>query len=473
VLEAVASAHARAVGLGDEDGWLLGHGWSIDQLGGRPDGAQLARVAPGRAIALWSHDHHSRWLSERALTLAGLGPETADPPGGRLGRRADGRLDGLLHEHAASLVDRAIPPVTAAVIRSLLAGYARTLAALGVTAVHDPGEVTDDPRMERGPAMYRALAFAEALPLRVVASVREEQLGSAIDAHVGTGRSITVLDSAAPEAARRIERYRDGWLKLFADGALGSRSAALLEPYETTDPAGPPLGGPNGMLVSDRAALLRAATMAAGAGIATQIHGIGDAAVRLALDVLGGVPVQGGARHRVEHAQLVSAEDAERFASLGVAASVQPCHLITDAEPARAAWGARTARAFPLRDLDRAGALIPFGTDAPVEPPDPWRGIAIAVTRSSGSWRRGRTAFHAEQRLPLWRALRAASLDGPRSLGIADEGHLGVGARADLIVVDAAIVDEHPRPGGALEVARPSLTLLDGEAVHRSPGFDP
>jgi predicted amidohydrolase YtcJ len=149
-------------------------------------------------------------------------------------------------------------------------------------------------------------------------------------------------------------------------------------------------------------------------------------------------------------------------------ASVQPCHLVGDAVAARAAWGARTAGAFPLRSLLDAGALLAFGTDAPVEPPDPWPGIAAAVTRASGTWPADQPPFHAEQGIDTWEAIRAATR-GP-ALGIDDEGQLQPGARADLIVVDAAVVDSPL--DGALERCRPLATLLDGAVEWRDPRFD-
>jgi len=478
VLAVIAAAHARLHAGGDHDGWLVGRGWSRDQLGAWPRGVDLDAAAPGRPVALWSHDHHGRWVSPAGLAAAGIDRETSDPAGGRIGRDAAGEADGLLFEDAATLVDRAIPPPDAARLAVALRSYAAMLARLGVVGAHDPGEVTADPTMVRGPVFYRALAADGRLPLRVVASVREHQLDAALAAAVRTGRGVepggdrSTADGADPARRLLVARYRDGWLKLFADGALGSRSAALLTPYESDDPGGPPLGGPSGMLLRTRAELAAAAGRAVDAGLAVQIHGIGDAAVRLALDILGELPSVGRAHHRVEHAQLVDPADQARFAALGVVASVQPCHLVGDALPARAAWGARTAHAFPLASLDRAGAALVFGTDAPVESPDPWPGIAAAVTRASDRWPEGRPALHPEQALPLWRAVRAATRAVAESVGVEDEGHLAVGTRADLVVLPADVVDEPVRRGGALEQARPLATLIDGRIAWRDPAFD-
>jgi hypothetical protein len=489
VATALAAVDRQRRARGDRESWLLGHGWSFERLGSRPSAALLDRAADGRPVALWAHDHHSRWVSSRAVALANLADQP-DPPGGRIDRDADGRPTGILFERAAGLVDAAIPTPDGETVSAAVIAYAAELARLGVTAVHDPGGVAPDPAMIGGPTLYRSLALAGRLPLRVMACIREEQLGRAIEMGFRTGRTEAALSAAGGPASGR---YLDGWLKLFSDGALGSRTAALLEPYERGDPAGPPPGGPRGLPLHESDELAALAGRAAQAGIASQIHAIGDAAVRTVLGVLADVPHVAGAWHRVEHAQLVHPDDVARFAALGVAASVQPCHLLSDASAVRVAWGARSGHAFPLADLDRAGVLLPLGTDAPVEVPDPWRGLAAAVTRRDAAWPDD-AALHPEQALSLDRALRAACLDGPRSARLSDQGHLGVGARADLLVLPGAVfaaadtdlATRHSRRAvssgvpvssgsmaAQLGALRPLLTVLDGEPVWCAPGFDP
>ncbi len=426
VMHLIAALHEERLAAGDGDGWLLGHGWTFPALGSHPQASWLDEAAPGRPVALWAHDHHSRWLSARAIQLAGLAA-VADPPSGRIERDDDGRPTGVMYESAAALIDACIPSATLADVDWAVGAYARLLAELGVTSVHDPGGLAPDPGLHGGPLYYREMAAAGRLPLRVLASVREEQLERAIEIGFRSGRTV--------EGDER-GRYRDGWLKLFSDGSLGSRTAALLAPYEPDDPAGPPPGGHRGMAVRTRQQLSEIATRAAEAGIASEIHAIGDGAVRSVLDVIAGLPTVAGAMHRVEHAQLIDPTDIARFGALGIPASVQPCHLLSDAAAMRGSWGSRSATAFPLADLDQSGALLPFGTDAPVESADPWPGLAAAVTRRGAGWSEG-AAFHPEQAISLGRALRGACLDGPRSAYLDDQGHLGVGARADLLVVPA------------------------------------
>ncbi len=178
--------------------------------------------------------------------------------------------------------------------------------------------------------------------------------------------------------SRRSERRREraiGWLKLFADGALGSRSGAVLAPYADR--------GGRGRLLIDPRALGDLVARAAQAGLAPQIHVIGDRAMRMALDVLERVPAARGGRRwaRLEHVQLATAADVARLGRLRVAASVQPAHLLHDAAMARRAWPHRQARAYRWASLAATGVPLAFGTDAPVESPDPWPGIATAVTR--------------------------------------------------------------------------------------------
>jgi hypothetical protein len=205
------------------------------------------------------------------------------------------------------------------------------------------------------------------------------------------------------------------------------------------------------------------ARQAAGAGIASQVHAIGDAAVRAALDILaptvGATPLM----PRVEHVQLVDGADVPRFASLGIAASMQPVHVRSDVGAARRLWGARAeAYGYALGALARTGAVVAIGTDAPVEPVDPWPGIACAVTRAAPGWPAGTAPLGPLNALDLWRAIRAACVDPAVSAGESDRGRLVAGHRADLVVLPAASVEEPVEVGGALWHARPRLVLVDG-----------
>ena len=454
VVDRVASAAAATDGT---TSWIEGAGWDADLLGRWPTADDLERAAPGRRVALWAHDHHALLVSAAALAAAGIDDRRPDPDGGVIRRDAAGRATGVLHETAARLVASLVPAPAADDLAAALRPLVAELVGLGVVAVHDPGGLSERADLGGSIAAYRSLAAAGELGLRVHACVRPEQL----DAAASEG-----LRSGGPIGPDPLDRLRLGWLKTFADGSLGSRTAALLEPLERLDGEPDPPNGGYGVWLVPPAELAEQARRAAAAGITTQIHGIGDAAVRAALDALAPTAGHTALMPRVEHTQLVHPDDAPRFAALGVAASVQPVHVRSDAAKARRLWGARgEAWAYAFAALDRAGAVMPFGTDAPVEPIDPWPGIACAVTRSSPEWRGDVAPFGLHQALPLWRAIRAACLDAAVSAGEHDRGRLLPGHRADLVVLPAAAVTEPVARGGALWHARPRLVMIDGSVA--------
>ncbi len=453
-LSDIAATHR---GLDDPTAWLLGHGWDSDRWGRWPTAADLDRVAPGRAIALWAHDHHSLLASRAALTLGGVGPTTPDPAGGEIRRGADGLPTGVLHEAAARLVASVVPAPTADQLAAAIGPLARALVALGVVAIQDPAGLVPDASLTGAYVAYARLAERGDLPVRVHASMRQEAIPAAAERGLRSGM---VLGSD-PDGRARV-----GWQKLFADGSLGSRTAAMLEPFtvEPTRPLG--AGRERGIFITRPAELAELTARAARIGVVTQIHAIGDAALRAALDALEPHPGQAGFAPRVEHVQLVDPIDLARFARLGIAASVQPVHLRSDAAQARHLWGDRAERSgYPWRSLSVSGALLPFGTDAPVEPIDPWPGLAVAVTRADPSWPAGTLPFGPGEGLTLARAIRAACLDAPLSAGEADRGRLVPGHRADLLVLPAAALGEPVVVGGPLGTVRPRLVMIDGRVV--------
>ncbi len=456
-LRRIAAAHRH---LAEPDAWLLGHGWESDRWGGWPTAADLERVAPDRAIALWAHDHHSLWASQTGLRLAGVGPSTPDPDGGEIRRDVHGVPTGVLHEGASALLAGRVPAPTADELVAAIPDLARQLVALGVVAVHDPGDLVPDASLAGAYSAYARLSDAGLLPLRVHASLRAEAIAVASErGHRSGGRL-----GASPDGRAWV-----GWQKLFADGSLGSRTAALLEPF-TVEPERPLAPGrERGIFITEPPALAQLTSRAAQVGIVTQIHAIGDAALRAALDALEPHAGQGPMRTRIEHVQLVDPIDLPRFARLGVAASVQPIHLRSDAAQARHLWGERAeASGYPWRSLSDSGALLPFGTDAPVEPIDPWPGIAIAVTRADASWPNGTAPFGPGEALTLARAVRAACLDAARVAGEGDRGRLVADQRADLVVLPAASLDQPVEVGAALATTRPRLVLMDGAVAYES-----
>ena len=449
-LARIAEAHARL----EPDAWLEGHGWDVDRWGGWPTADEIARVAPGRSAALWAHDHHALWVSSEALARAGIHAERADPDGGFIRRDVVGQPTGVLHESAARLVMELVPAADAARHEAVIERLARDLVRLGVVAVHDPGALSLQEGLGRAIAAYRALDERGSLPIRVHVSIREEQLATAEAMRLRSG------DPLGPPGGRA----RFGWLKLFADGTLGSRTAALLDPIESEEGRPVPPGTERGIWLTPPERVAELAQRAAEAGIATQVHAIGDRSCRASLDALAPTAGHAALMPRLEHVQLLDLDDRGRFAADGIAASIQPIHVRADAAPARRLWGDRAeTRGYPMRSLVDAGAVVAFGTDAPVEPIDPWPGLAIAVTRIDGSWPAGSAPFGPDERLTLVQALRAATVGPAVTAGESDRGRLIPGQRGDLIVIPTEAETNPVEPGGALATARPRVVVIDGE----------
>jgi predicted amidohydrolase YtcJ len=452
-LAAIAAAHEAAA---DPDAWLQGHGWHNDRWGVWPTAADLERVAPGRAVALWAHDHHALWASSRALAIAGIDDGTTDPPGGIIRRDPTGDPTGVLHEAAARLVVDRVPPAAAADVEAAIVRLARELIRLGVVAVHDPGALSLQDGLGLGIAAYRALDERDDLPLRVHASIRSEQLAAAAAAELRSG------DPLGPIGGRA----RFGWLKLFADGTLASRTAALLDPIAPEEGRPLPPGTERGIWLTQPDDVAAFARRAADAGIATQVHSIGDRACRATLGALEAVAGRTASMPRLEHVQLLHPDDRARFGRAGIAASIQPVHVRADAPIARQLWGARAeTHGYPMRSLLDAGAVVAFGTDAPVEPIDPWPGLSMAVTRVDGTWADGSAPFGPDERITLEQSLRAACVAPAVIAGETDRGRLTPGQRADLVVLPATALSHPIEPGGALATARPRLVLVDGDVA--------
>ena len=451
-LARVRAAHATL----PADAWIEGHGWDSDRWGGWPTADDLEGVAPGRRVALWAHDHHALWASHAALATGGFGAD--DPPGGVVRRRPDGTPEGVLYEAASRSVTIHIPPPTPDELADAIEATGRRLLELGVVACHDPGGVAPDPGLTYSFPVYARLSDAGRLPVRVHACMRDDAIAAAIEQGHRSGRRL----GEDPDGLATV-----GWQKCFADGSLGSRTAALLDDIEPE--ADRPLdpGQRRGVWMTGPEALAERVARAAAGGIATQIHAIGDAAVRAALTVLEHPDAGRQAlMPRIEHVQMLHPSDRPRFAAAGIVASVQPVHLGTDAAQARKLWGERAeAEAYTWRSIADTGAVIAFGTDAPVESFDPWPGLALAVRREDPRWSEGTPPYAPDEALPLDRALRAACVDPAVSAREIDRGRLTVGQRADLVIIPAASIDEPVTPGGALSTTRPTMVFLDGEVV--------
>jgi len=407
----------------------------------------LERVVPGRHVALRSFDLHALWASPAALAAAGIDRTTPDPEGGIIRRSADGRPDGIFFEKASELVLSHVPPPSHEMLGTALRSIGRECLARGVVGVHELGTLFPD-TSNAAFDLYAALAEAGELPIRVHAGVRADGLENAIERGLRSGSRIGRADPA---------RLTFGWLKLFADGTLGSGTAALLEPREGTDE--------RGMFTNSAEFLAERTSTAAAAGITTTIHTIGDAAVRIALDVLGPTAAKATFMPRLEHVQLCHPADRPRFGRLGIAASVQPIHLREDAPGARRDWGSRAESfGYTWRSLLDAGATVAFGQDAPLEPVDPWPGIAMSVLRRDSTWPRTEAAFGPNEAVSLEEALRASTIGPWQTVRDPVGGRLVAGSLADVIVLRSEPTVEILR-AAHFESLRPRLVLLGGEVA--------
>ena len=404
--EAVRAARAQA----REGSWITLRGWVprewSRELRRR---ATLDRVLGDRPLLLYAIDGHSFWGNSAALTAAGIGAHTPDPSGGVVDRnKTTGEPTGILIEEARALmspfVTRTRDPADD------LATAIRKVHSLGITGAHDFD------REDIWSAAQR-LSEKDRLPFRLLLSVPAAKLDSAdlLELRSGWGN----------------DRLRVGPVKFFADGTVGSGTALLEEEYED--------GTGKGIEVMPRSELADRCTAARKAGLTVAIHAIGDRAVRNALDAIQAAIESGGGfplPPRIEHVQLAREEDFPRFKGLGVLASVQPIHQITDRDVARRRWGARTARSYAYRSLQRAGAKLLFGSDAPFDRPGPLLALQAALLRRRGGEAESE-AFHPEQRLGLERALRAHLEEPNRMAGWRTPlGRIERGWGADLVAFD-------------------------------------
>ncbi len=453
-MDAVVAAIRDAAASAPAGEWVRGDGWSAEALD-RTALHRLEAVLGGRPAFLRSHDRHSAWASAEALRRAGVGDAPADPVGGRFERDRAGRPDGVLRERAADLVGEHAGRLSGAPLAAALDETVAELLGHGVTAVTDAGDASDGngvgPHAAIGDSFSHLTAAADVLDgrLRVTLDLPAAAIRAAGEAGLRTG---------APVDGRATMRV--GWAKVYADGALGSRTAAVFAPYRCGDEG-------TGILRMSPAELDEVVALARGAGVGLAIHAIGDRAAAVVLDALaqGPQPAPDAVPDRIEHLQLVRAADVARLAALGVTASVQPLHCPSDRETAERCWPDRLEDAYPWRSLALAGARLAFGSDAPIEPANPWLAIHAAVHRrrpgeSGPDWR-------PAQALAVEAALAASTRAPAVGSGWDDVGHLHPGALADLAVLSCNL-GTILEAGPALGTIRSHLTMVRGRVVHRA-----
>jgi predicted amidohydrolase YtcJ len=418
-LKAYAAAHPDAK-------WIRGGGWNqeIWKLGRFPTARELDAVISDRPVWLSRIDGHASWANSAAIKLAGVTRTSKDPSGGRIERDADGKPAGVFVDGAQRLVNAVAPAPTKRENIAALDTALAEMAKVGLTGVGDAGIDLANYRL------YREYADAHKLTARIYAMIRD------------TGGAFDVISKSGP-----LIGYGDAFLtvrtvKLFADGALGSRGAAMLSPY-SDDPEN------RGLLFMQPAVMTAKIDKAFGKGYQVAIHAIGDGANREVLDSYAAAykdhPDARILRNRVEHAQIVSLKDISRFVSLNLIASMQPTHATSDMNMAEARIGHdRMAGAYAWRRFLTQGTVVAGGSDFPVESPNPFFGLYSAVTRQDhqgkppGGW-------YPDQDMTLTEALRAFTLDAAYAEHAEKTlGTLEPGKWADFILIDHDIFKDAP-----------------------------
>ena len=397
--------------------WLQGRGWNqeIWKLGRFPTAAELDTAVADRPVWLSRVDGHAAWANTRAMQLAGITRDTPDPAGGKIVRDAAGDATGVFVDAAQDLVARFLPRMTDADVRALLDRSLKQIAAVGLTSVHDAGIGVAQDRL------YRDYADHDKLTARIYAMIGD------------VGPDFDQLAQHGPLKTYANDHYALRAVKLYADGALGSRGAALLAPY-SDEPSS------HGLLFRKDADIVALMDKAMRRGYQVNVHAIGDAGNRQILDGFDQLVKQTGSagqRHRIEHAQVVALEDIPRFKAIGIIPSMQPTHATSDMNMAEQRIGAQRIKgAYAWRTFLKQGSRIACGSDFPVESPNPFFGIHAAVTRQDAAGQPA-AGWYAGQAMTLKEALRCFTLDAAYAAHQENTlGSLEKGKWADFIVID-------------------------------------
>ncbi|MEH6436985.1 amidohydrolase [Massilia sp. DD77] len=397
--------------------WIRGRGWNQEnwKLGRFPLASELDAVVSDRPVWLERVDGHAGWANSRALALAGITKSTPDPVGGKIMRDANGEATGVLVDAAQELVTKVLPQQTEAEGRVMLDRALQEMARVGLTSVHDAGIGVAEDRL------YRAYADQGKLTARVYAMIG------------GTDKDFDVLAKNGPLKDYGKGMYALRSVKLYSDGALGSRGAALIKPYSDEPHS-------HGLLFFNMAQMDAKMAKAMRKGYQVNVHAIGDAGNRQILGIYKkelAATKSEAQRHRIEHAQVVTLDDIPRFKTLGIIPSMQPTHATSDKNMAETRVGPeRIKGAYAWRSFLHQGSRIACGSDFPVEAPNPFFGIHAAVTRQDAQGQPV-AGWYPNQAMSLKEAFKCFTLDAAyaghqeKSLGSLEEGK-----QADFIVID-------------------------------------
>jgi predicted amidohydrolase YtcJ len=430
--------------------WVFGRGWNqvTWKLGRFPTAIELDAVVGDRPAWLRRIDGHAAWANSAAMKLAGISKETRDPDGGRIERDADGNPTGVFVDGAMDLIQSRIPEPTAAQMQAALGAALEQMASLGLTGVADAGiDLTTF-------KLYKRFADEGKLSARIYAMIG------------GTDKDFDAISKDGPLIGYGNDFLTVRSVKLYADGALGSRGAAMLAPY-SDDPKN------SGLLFSPPDEMTAMISKALGKGYQVCVHAIGDKGNREVLDSFAAAYKQhdGKAlRNRIEHAQVVALADIPRFVDLDLIASMQPTHATSDMNMAEDRIGPeRIKGAYAWRRFLKQGTHIAGGSDFPVESANPFFGLHAAVTRQDheghppGGW-------FPDQAMTVTEALRAFTLDA--AYAAHQENTLGTlepGKWADFILVDQDIFSVDPKKIWSTRVLQ---TWVAGKSVYQGKAAD-
>jgi len=442
------------------EGWVVGGGWSLAAFpGGAPTREALDAVVPGRPVYLSAADGHSSWVNTLALKQAGITRETKDPRDGRIERDARGEATGTLRESAAGLVSKLLPKTTPEEYRTGLRRALELANRHGLTGLQEAS----------------AGAGAEGVGPGALVAYREAERRGELTARVTI--SLGTDPSRGPEQADDLivlrreftgALVRSRAVKIFADGVIESRTAAMVDPYTDTP-------GSRGEPIWSEEALRAIVARLVKEDFNVHVHAIGDRAVRITLDAMEAAAPQEGARrprNQIAHLEVIQPRDVPRFRTLGVIANFQPLWAYAETYIKDLTWPGlgpeRSRWIYPIGSLARSGAVLAFGSDWSVSSLNPLLGIQVAVTRQ-GPAGEPDPPLLPEEAIDLPTALAAYTIGAAYAIDRETEaGSLEVGKAADLVVLAQNVFEVKPREIGKVKVL---LTLFGGKPVWRDPGF--
>ncbi|MDP6685298.1 MAG: amidohydrolase [Candidatus Marinimicrobia bacterium] len=415
--------------------WILGRGWDQNLWKEQtyPDKSVLDEAAPDTPVAFRRIDGHTLWVNSKAMKIAGISETTPSPIGGVIVKDEEGIPTGILVDNAMNLILEKIPNPEIMEIERQIAKAISYLNTFGLTSIHDPGSDPDTI------SVLKSNSFKSTLKVFAMLNYKEDEYspylssGSFVNDHFLTIRAV----------------------KIYLDGALGSHGAALLKPYSDDLKN-------CGLILENIEKVKKDIKKFNKMGFQTAIHCIGDKANRIALDLYAESGNK-GCRNRIEHAQMIHQNDIHRFAELGVLPCMQPIHCTSDMNWIFSRIGThRLHEAYPWNSLIQSGAIIPGGSDAPIESPDPLKGIYAAVTRQdeqenpSGGWQ-GHETISVENAIKMYTEWAAYASFEENVKGKIDEGFI-----ADFTVLDKDLVSIHP---SEILESKVKMTIVNGNVV--------